>query len=225
MLSSIDYESLCDFQGLPIVRETLTNQSNGFVITGMPPVTDEAFVDLEREIGRSKLLKKDLPGLAESSSSSISSLFEVLHKTSQQVFKNLSHALELPWERYLGEMHEFTADGQDEIRIIKPNHSLPNAWSTLTLVIDQSSPSQAVVLYGAALAVFSEGNTAISNNPIIVNSLLLKTYTCDSGDRLVYYVRPNDGVFYTRTAGALMTPLSGEEHASRKRVREITSVA
>jgi hypothetical protein len=56
---------------------------------------------------------------------------QALHSLSHQIFKNLSHALELPWERYLGEMHEFTANGQDQLRILLPGEPTPNAWSTL----------------------------------------------------------------------------------------------
>lgn len=41
------------------------------------------------------------------------------------------------------------------------------------------------------------------------------------GDWVVYYVRPNNGVFYTRTAGALMTPLSTEDYFERKRVQDL----
>ena len=40
------------------------------------------------------------------------------------------------------------------------------------------------------------------------------------GDWIVYYVRPNEDVFYTRTAGALMTPLTTTEYEQRKRVKD-----
>lgn len=45
-----------------------------------------------------------------------------------------------------------------------------------------------------------------------------------SGDWIVYYVRPNEDVFYTRTAGALMTPLSTAEYDKRRRVKDIMTV-
>lgn len=45
-----------------------------------------------------------------------------------------------------------------------------------------------------------------------------------SGDWIVYYVRPNEDVFYTRTAGALMTPLSIAEYDKRRRVKDIMTV-
>lgn len=56
---------------------------------------------------------------------------ETLHKYSHTVLKNLSHAVELPWERCLGEMHEFSASGNEELRTIRPGEPLPNEWSTL----------------------------------------------------------------------------------------------
>lgn len=40
------------------------------------------------------------------------------------------------------------------------------------------------------------------------------------GDWIVYYVRPNEDVSYTRTAGALMTPLSTMEYEERKRIKD-----
>lgn len=54
-----------------------------------------------------------------------------LHTISHQVFKNLSHALELPWEKYLGEMHEFSAPSKDHLRLVKAGDAIPNEWSTL----------------------------------------------------------------------------------------------
>jgi hypothetical protein len=44
------------------------------------------------------------------------------------------------------------------------------------------------------------------------------------GDWIVYYVRPNEDVFYTRTAGALMTPLSTLEYDQRKRIKDSKTV-
>lgn len=44
------------------------------------------------------------------------------------------------------------------------------------------------------------------------------------GDWVVYYVRPNNGVFYTRTAGALMTPLSTQDYDEMKRVQDLKLV-
>lgn len=41
------------------------------------------------------------------------------HKLSHEVFKNLNHILELPWEKYLGEMHEFTAPSMDRLKVFK----------------------------------------------------------------------------------------------------------
>lgn len=56
---------------------------------------------------------------------------ESLHTLSHAVFKNLSHGVELPWEKYLGEMHEFAAPGKDELRVFPWGESIANEWSTL----------------------------------------------------------------------------------------------
>lgn len=77
------------------------------------------------------LFKTDLDNLTSPEAAIAAPVMQVLHKLSHEVFKNLSHALELPWERYLGEMHEFNAQGQDELQILMQNESIPNRWSTL----------------------------------------------------------------------------------------------
>lgn len=56
---------------------------------------------------------------------------ENLHALSHTVFKNLSHGVELPWEKYLGEMHEFAAPGKDELRVVPWGAPIANEWSTL----------------------------------------------------------------------------------------------
>lgn len=54
-----------------------------------------------------------------------------LHQYSHTVFNNLSHVFELPWEKYLSEMHEFAAPGRDGLQTVNAEDSIPNAWSTL----------------------------------------------------------------------------------------------
>ncbi|KAL3481525.1 hypothetical protein BJX99DRAFT_148659 [Aspergillus californicus] len=216
MLPSIDYQSLVDFQGLPVIRETLVNRTEGFIVANIPSLTPHPFQKLELGVAGSSLIKRDPVNV---SSIPVLPLLEALHKLSHKVFKNLSHALELPWERYLGEMHEFIVSGQDGLQVITANKPVPNAWSTLTIVINDTSPDTAIILYGSALSVFSEGHTA-TLKPSTLDESLPK----GAGARLVYYVRPNNDVFYTRAAGALMAPLSGEEYKSRKRVREMLPV-
>lgn len=73
----------------------------------------------------------DLVNEGKSASSVILALMESMHKISQEVFKNLSHALELPWERYLGEMHEFAAPSKDHFRLVNSGDTIPQDWSTL----------------------------------------------------------------------------------------------
>jgi len=184
----------------------------------------------------------DLVNSIKYSSGVIPEIMESLHKISQEIFKNLSHALELPWEKYLGEMHEFAAPSKDRFRVVNSTDTIPNDWSTLvcsentppdmtqlaaypatntiilqTVAVNAASPETAFVIYGVALSVFSEGITPIPSS--------LDFGACSGyGDWLIYHVCPNDDVFYTRTAGALMTPLSCEEYESRKRVRELQFV-
>lgn len=81
------------------------------------------------------------------------------------------------------------------------------------------------MLYGAALSVFAEGTTAVVNSEPIDTKLLPHGQGAAGGSWLVYYVCPNDDVFYTRTAGALMSPLSSEEYERRIRVRDMYPLA
>jgi hypothetical protein len=60
---------------------------------------------------------------------------KAFHGISREVFKNLSHALELPWEKYLGEMHEFSAPSEDELRILRVADAIPNEWSSLVCLM------------------------------------------------------------------------------------------
>jgi hypothetical protein len=58
----------------------------------------------------------------------------MLHQCSHTIFNNLSHVLELPWEKYLSEMHEFTAPGRDELQTVNAKDRIANAWSTLVSI-------------------------------------------------------------------------------------------
>lgn len=71
------------------------------------------------------------------------------------------------------------------------------------------------------MSVFTEGMTAEPAGLNINVRSLTEIIGEPSGDWIVYYVRPNEDVFYTRTAGALMTPLSAEEYDERRRVKDI----
>lgn len=59
---------------------------------------------------------------------------QTLHRFSHCVFNNLSHVAELPWEKYLGEMHEFLAPGTDELQVFSSDQHVPSYWSTLVCV-------------------------------------------------------------------------------------------
>jgi hypothetical protein len=81
------------------------------------------------------------------------------------------------------------------------------------------------VIYGDALGVFSEGKTPVLGGSTLETVHLSENPESMSGHWVVYYVRPNEDVFYTRSAGALMTPLNSEEYDSRKRVRDMNIVS
>lgn len=81
------------------------------------------------------------------------------------------------------------------------------------------------MLYGAALSVFAEGTTAVVNGEAVDTNLLSQGQGAADGSWLVYYVCPNNDVFYTWTAGALMSPLSSDEYERRIRVRDLYPLA
>lgn len=56
---------------------------------------------------------------------------EKLHRLASLVLNNISHAIELPWEKYLSEMHEYDAPSRSEIKIVNNVHDVGSAWSTL----------------------------------------------------------------------------------------------
>lgn len=61
-------------------------------------------------------------------------LMRTLHHYSQAIYNNLSHALELPWEKYLSEMHEFAAPSSDVLQTVDAEDRIPNEWSTLVSI-------------------------------------------------------------------------------------------
>ncbi|KAJ4187012.1 hypothetical protein NW759_016905 [Fusarium solani] len=215
-MRSLSYQSLQDFTGLPAVREAVASGDPGILVLDLPVLQSDASL---------KTLPQGLVVQKHGAPSSMSvTVMEKLHKFSHVVFKNLSHAVELPWEKYLGEMHEFTAPGNDELRTVSLDEPLANEWSTLTIILNASHPQQALVLFGAALATFTEGMTSKPPGSAIDVGELAGLVGKPEGDWIVYYVRPNEDVFYTRTAGALMTPLSTLEYDQRKRIKDSKTV-
>ncbi|KAF5861630.1 hypothetical protein ETB97_012717 [Aspergillus alliaceus] len=221
MLTSIDYQALRDFSGLPCIHQTCVSSDIGFNLENLPPLAQDVLRQLQVVPAGTQVLKKDSVKPTPASATAIATVMAYMHTLSHEVFKNLSQVLELPWEKYLGEMHEFTMTRQNELRILRANAPIPNSWSTLTIIVNIASPYTATVLYGNALRVFSEGTIASLDQPTVDPTLLPDDSTIAGGNWIVYYVRPNDDVYYTRTAGALMTPLTCEDYASRKRVRDI----
>ncbi|KAH7013008.1 hypothetical protein EDB80DRAFT_834749 [Ilyonectria destructans] len=221
MLSTISYQDLEDFSGLPIVREILAQRDTGFNINGLSKLVEQEKLDAlqNKKIQKSELTASSGPALG-----TVAKVMKSLHALSHTVFKNLSHGVELPWEKYLGEMHEFAAPGKDELRVVPWGAPIANEWSTLTIVVNSFSPQEALVLFGTALSVFTEG---ISPEPAgsNIDADLLPSVPHDAQSYwLVYYVRPNQDVMYTRTAGALMTPLSTQEYDVRGRVKDLAEI-
>lgn len=90
--------------------------------------------------------------------------------------------------------------------------------------MNSSSPQEGLVLFGTALSVFTEGITPESAASKINGNLLPSAPNDGQSHWLVYYVRPNQDVMYTRTAGALMTPLSTQEYDSGERVKDLAEI-
>ncbi|CAJ0553091.1 Ff.00g116030.m01.CDS01 [Fusarium sp. VM40] len=193
---TLTYQSLTDFSGLPALREAVTGGHPGLLINNVPQLPSGIYVDAKHNI---KLHKKDV-----SSPDQAMELMRTLHHYSQAIYNNLSHALELPWEKYLSEMHEFAAPSSDVLQTVDAEDRIPNEWSTLTLILSSSHPGTALVLFGTALSVFSEGLTPELGHESIDTQLLAGLSTQVGG----------------KTAGAPMSPLSTSEYESRKRVKE-----
>lgn len=170
-------------------------------------------------------------------------VMQKLHSLAQPILYNLSHALELPWEKYLSDMHEFHVTGQDELRIVAAGSSIPQEWSTLvslivlvrtrqklpskltyavkTLVLPLDNPREMSVVFGEALSVFSDGTIPSPSSPVLSADMLPEQ---TGRGWIVYHLRPSDDVLYTRTAGALMKPLSASEYETVPRVRDLHGV-
>ncbi|KAF5228577.1 hypothetical protein FAUST_10989 [Fusarium austroamericanum] len=213
---SLRYQSLDDFTGLSAVREAVARGDTGLLIYDLPPLIRELpFKDIAQGY---KAQKND------DANAAAVVLMQTLHGLSHSVFKTLSHVAELPWEKYLGEMHEFPAPGKDELRIVPPDQPVANEWSTLSIILNTTCPDKALVTFGTALSVFTEGMIPEPPGSSIDLMELSNSSARPQGDWVVYYVRPNNGVYYTRTAGALMTPLSTEDYDERKRIQDLELV-
>ncbi|SCO75825.1 uncharacterized protein FRV6_00037 [Fusarium oxysporum] len=213
---SLSYQSLDDFTGLPAAREAVARGDTGLLVHDLPPLVKELPL---KDIPRGYKARKN-----DNANPAAVVTMQTLHRFSHSVFKNLSHVAELPWGKYFAEMHEFLAPGKDELRIVSPDEPVANEWSTLTIVLTTSYPEQAIVHFGTALSVFTEGLTPERTGSSIDLAKLSGSSAKAPENWVVYYVRPNDGVFYTRTAGALMTPLSTTDYDERKRVKDLKIV-
>lgn len=78
-----------------------------------------------------------------------------------------------------------------------------------------------MIIFGEALSVFSEAITPVVPGKVLNPNDLGYKPASPQGNWIVYYIRPNNSVRYTRTAGALMTPLSKKEYDMSRRVGEL----
>lgn len=93
------------------------------------------------------------------------------------------------------------------------------------MVISAVNPGEIFVSFGTALSVFSEGKTPEAKQAVLDIEGSGWELKDTQSNWIIYYVRPNDDVKYTRTAGALMTPLSSAEYEKVPRVRDISLVS
>ncbi|KAH6678772.1 hypothetical protein F5X68DRAFT_234643 [Plectosphaerella plurivora] len=198
--TTVPLESLATFKSLPDFRKAVDKGETGITIDGF--VSDV-----------------NLPRAAWNENTSIDSpeanaLRRSLHAVADLILSNMSHALELPWEKYLGEMH---SANRGVLHVVKSEsgHAVTE-WSTLTILLHTEKPDRLIVNFGEALGVFSDG--AIGRQ-VKVNDEENRQGQ-GKGPLLVYHVRPDDDVLYMRVAGALMRPVSGEEVKAARRVKE-----
>ncbi|KAF9698353.1 hypothetical protein EKO04_003939 [Ascochyta lentis] len=213
---TVTRHSLYDYSALPALRQSIAAKATSVTITNIDTSSiDLALLLQQAEASASQLYRLSKRSLAPNDSPidrRLDATLRALNALAAALFNNLSHVLELPWEKYLAEMHEYTAPGADELHVGRHGSDLANAWSTLTLLIDPSEPEVCHVVYGEALAVLSENQvSAASSLPLSANA----------GRCIAYYVRLNDTTYYTRSAGALMTPLTHEEYETRKFVKDL----
>lgn len=89
------------------------------------------------------------------------------------------------------------------------------------MIMSVTNQDVVLVLFGTALAVFTEDATSSPVTSQINATDLQQLSNGLDDDWIVYNVRPNDDVFYTRAAGALMTPLTSKEMETRERVKAL----
>jgi hypothetical protein len=237
--TSFTYASIVDYSALPSLRQFCADGLTQFEVTNLPvnPLINptDLYVEAHRQsCTHSALSKAQIRSSQPPVASSLSVFVTATHALAIQIFKNLSHVLELPWERYLEEMHEFGAPSDDTLRLEKhsPNSGIKPVWSTLTLVFSETKPESCLVRFGEALSIFSQGFIKAGKGPIRYPGLgvesrmsELRVYGEDTSDdsklTLLYEVRPNHGVFYTQMAGALMDALTAADIKSRKRVEDL----
>ncbi len=234
---SLDFGAIQTFEAVPKLRNLCSGYVTEFEITGLQVFElvklDELYVEAERlSLSRTTLSKDEIQPSNPPLSSSLSSFASAVHFIATQVFKNLSHVLELPWERYLEEMHEQTAPSGDSLRLLRTSSSAgerQQLWSTLTIIFTRTKRDACLLRFGAALEVFSQGFIKAATSDIsypdqchtATHSQLVNGDADEktSDMMLVYDLRPSVGVVYSRMAGAKMKPLSSEEMAQQKRVR------
>jgi hypothetical protein len=160
--TSFDYHSIVDYSALPSLRQIYADELTKFEIINLPTNElfnlDDFYIEVHRQSRtHSSLTKVQIQNSQSLVASSLSLFVVAVHALAVQVFKNLSHVLELPWERYLEEMHEFGVKGDDALRFEKGADNVIQTRSTLTLVFSESKPGPCLVRFGEAFEVFAQG--------------------------------------------------------------------
>ncbi|KAL2839254.1 hypothetical protein BJY01DRAFT_250567 [Aspergillus pseudoustus] len=208
---SITFESLSDFGALPTIRQLFAEHRNTFNISDI----DLALLRLNElptlEDGYS-IQKKQALSATSSSTKPIAEFVTALHKLAHTILANFSHALNMPWESFLGEMHELNERGSDELRVFGSDTPIPNDWSTMIILLNTSYPNQVTVVCGEALSVFSNGVISAPKQSFLEPQLLPIIESVVPREWIAYYVRPNADVFYSP---------AGAEDRTGERVREV----
>lgn len=233
-LPTISYPTLLDYSALPTLRKLCADGIVGIEVTDLPIFElvklDELYTEANRMSGtQSTLTKADLFSL-ETPTPSLVLFTSAVYSLSAQLFKLLSHVLELPWERYLEELHELSAPSGDTLRIVEAEaeaeKSEEAAWSTVTFTFSKAKPSACWVRFGEALELFSQGGVKAASAEIEYPAKAVGGGEMTNGNTeahsrhllLLYDLRPSKGAVYTRLAGAKMDPLSAQEMENRPRV-------
>ena len=155
-IPTVTYASLKDHTALPVVRTICSSGTPEFRVTSLPEYDFSSLLEEYSRAGRDacvsiahqcsleemraadnfsckqnlRIFKRSITTANPPLPTGVISLMMSLHALSGHIFNDLSHALELPWEKYLAELHEFAADGDDELRVFG-TADVERAWASL----------------------------------------------------------------------------------------------